>query len=117
MSLYGIEINEPHQVLQDHKFKVNVKLSISDQTITAPDGQELTYRQHSLSFTEKPEKQFATEDKDSAQALADTYADSWDAAVVPVEEGVEFSAEDLAPVVQKEQENAKARLRAARALR
>lgn len=117
MSLYGIEINLPSQVLDDFKFRVNVALFISENEIKAPDGQKLTYTEHTLSFTERPHKQFATDSKEAAEALAETYADSWDAAVVPVGEGREFSAEDLEPVIKRERENAKERLRATRALR
>ena len=112
--LYGIEVNLPSQVLADVKFRVMAALAISDQKLVAPTGEELTYRTHNLSFTEKPEKQFATPDKESAEKLAGTYADSWDAAVVPVEEGREFSADDLAPVIEAEQKDARERLRAIR---
>lgn len=116
MSLYGIEINEPHQVVQGTKFRTNVKLTIAERELKAPDGQSLIYTEHSLSFTEKPDKFFVTADKESAEALAATYADSWDAAVVPLNEGVEFTAEQLVSVIKQEQQKAKERQRAARAL-
>lgn len=114
--LYGIEINLPFQVQDDFKLKAMVALGRSTGTVTTPSGEVLTYDDHNLSFTERPHKQFATEDEASAKALAETYAKSWDATVVPVDEGTVFTAEELEPIIKKERENAKSRLRADRAL-
>lgn len=117
MSLYGIELNEPHQLTADFKYRVRVKLTVSQHELVAPNGEKLAYTEHSLSFTDKPEKAFATPDREAAEQLAETYDQSWDAAVTPVEEGVEFSAEDLEPVIAQQRERAKERQRAARAIR
>jgi hypothetical protein len=116
MPLYGIEINLPFQVQDDYKLRAMVHLGTSTAYVTAPNGDQLSYDEHNLSYTERPHKQFATEDEDAAKALADTYAKSWNATVVPVEEGQEYTAEQLEPIIKKEAENAKARLRADRAL-
>lgn len=114
--MFGIEINHPFQVQEDYKDRVMARLVVSDQTVKAPNGQELTYTTHELSYTGKPHKQFATDDEESAKALAETYAQSWAATVVPVDEGNEFTAEQLAPVIERERENAKTRRRAERNL-
>ena len=116
MSLYGIEVNLPFQVQDDYKLRANVHLGISEGSVRTPSGEELTYQDHHLSWTERPHKQFATEDEESAKALAATYDKSWKAEVVPVDEGKVFDAEQLAPIIKKEQENAKVRVKAERAL-
>jgi hypothetical protein len=116
MPLYGIEINLPFQVQDDFKLRAMVHLGTSTQHVTAPNGEQLPYDSHNLSYTERPHKQFATEDEDAAKALAETYAKSWNATVVPVTEGQEYTAEQLEPVIAKERDAAKARIRADRAL-
>jgi hypothetical protein len=116
MPLYGIEINLPFQVQDDYKLRAMVHLGTSTQRVKAPNGDLLTYDEHNLSYTEKPHKQFATEDEAAANALAETYAKSWNATVVPVDEGQVYTAEQLEQIVKKEAENARARIRADRAL-
>lgn len=116
MPLYGIEINLPFQVQDDYKLRAMVHLGTSTSYVKAPNGDQLPYDNHNLSYTEKPHKQFATADEESANALAATYAKSWNATVVPVDEGDQYDPEQLAPIIEKEQKNAKARIRADRAL-
>jgi hypothetical protein len=116
MPLYGIEINLPFQVQDDYKLRAMVHLGTSTGSVQTPRGETLTYEDHNLSYTERPHKQFATEDEDAAKALAATYAKSWNATVVPVEGGQEYTAEQLEPVIAKEREIAKGRIRADRAL-
>jgi hypothetical protein len=116
MPLFGIEINLPFQVQDDYKLRANVALGTSTQHIKAPNGDQLSYDEHNLSYTERPRKQFATEDEASAKALAETYAKSWNATVIPVDEGVEYTKEQLEPIIKKENLNAKSRLKAERAL-
>ena len=114
--MFGIEINAPFQVQEDYKLRVMARVVSVVQTVRAPDGQQLEYATYDISYTGKPHKQFATEDEDAAQALAETYAKSWNATVVPVDEGVVLTAEELEPIIKKERENATARLKAERAL-
>lgn len=116
MPLYGIEINLPFQVQDDYKLRAMVHLGTSTGSVKTPSGDTLTYEDHNLSWTERAHKQFATEDEESAKALAATYDKSWSADVVPVDEGTEFTAEQLAPIIKKERDNAKVRIKAERAL-
>lgn len=69
--LYGVEINEPYQV--NAEFKLRCLLDVTDEG--------------GFNWTSKPERAFATEDKELAETIAATVAESWDAQVVPVEEG------------------------------
>lgn len=69
--LYGVEINEPYQINAEYKYRCN--LQVSDE------GE--------MSWTNKDARTYVTEDKATAEAVADTLAASWDAKVVPVEEG------------------------------
>ena len=114
--MYGIEINLPFQVQEDFKYRVMVQLALVDDSVKTPSGEVLTNQTHRLSYTEKPNKAFNTDDKESADALAETYAPSWDATVVPAEGGVELTAEELKPIIEKERLGARARVRAERAL-
>lgn len=82
-TLYGVEINEPYQLNQEQKFRCFVQVDDAG----------------SFSWTSKPERQFATPDKESAEQIAGTLAESWDARVVPVEEGV-VRDEDIDDVVK-----------------
>lgn len=107
--MYGIEVNLPFQVQEDYKERVMARVVPQERTVLAPNGQELTYESHDLSFTRKPSKQFATEDEASAKALAETYAPSWNAVVVPVTEGYELTAEQLEPIIERERKNATTR--------
>lgn len=72
-TLYGVEINEPYQVNAEQKFRCYMQVG--------DDG--------AFSWTSKPERQFATPHKEAAEQIAGTLAESWDAQVVPVDEGVE----------------------------
>jgi hypothetical protein len=76
--LYAVEINEPAQVTKEDKFRCYVQTD---------DG-------GGFSWTSKPERTFATEDKEAAEAIAATLDKSWDATVVPVEEGTQPEIED-----------------------
>jgi hypothetical protein len=79
--LYGVEINEPYQVNTENKFRCFVQVG--------DDG--------AFSWTSKPERTFATPNKESAEQIASTLAESWDAQVVPVEGGTvrEDGLEDI----------------------
>jgi hypothetical protein len=79
--LYGVEINEPYQV--NAEFKLRCLLDVTDEG--------------GFNWTSKPERAFATEDKELAETLVSTIPESWDAQVVPVEEGKEpvLSSEEL----------------------
>lgn len=116
MALHGIEINLPFQVQDDYKLRAMVAVGISEQHVKAPSGELLPYTDHHLSYTERPHKQFATESEEAAKALADTYAKSWNATVVPVDEGKVLTDEQLEPIIAKERSKAKDRVKADRAL-
>lgn len=81
--LYGVELNEPYQIGNEQKYRC--WLQSSDEG--------------AFSWTNKPERAFCTEDQDSAQKIANTLAESWDARVAPVEEGTERSGEELDGIV------------------
>lgn len=83
--LYGVEINEPYQ--SGVEAKLRCMLGVSED------------EDHTMSWTSRPHRTFCTAGPEHAKQLADTLAESWDAQVVPVEEGVEFSAEDMPAVI------------------
>lgn len=107
--MFGIEINAPFQVQEDYKERVMARVVPTVQTVIAPNGEELGYDHHDLSFTGTPRKQFATESEELAEKLAKTYAPSWNATVVPVDEGYVLTDEQLEPIIEKEQKAAAAR--------
>lgn len=94
--LYGVEINEPYQV--NAEFKYRCMLDVGDE------GQ--------FNWTSKPARAFATEDKELAEKLVVTIPESWDAQVIPVEEGKQpaLDADELVKVF-----TARARTRAKQA--
>ena len=98
--LYAVEINEPYQANVEYKFRVFM--------LVHDDG--------GFAWTNKPAKAFVTDDEEFAKALAETLAPSWDAQVVPAEEGTEhpLSKPELLKVFK---ERGRVRLQQARQIR
>jgi hypothetical protein len=97
--LYGIEINEPYQANTEYKFRINLRVIGNDQ----------------FSYTSKPHYAFATDDKAFAEELAATLAPSYEAAVVPLEEGE--THHDKAELLKAFKERGRTRLQQARQIR
>lgn len=107
--LYGVEINEPYQVGAEHKVRCMLVVS-EDENHAMSWGREPEYEG-------RPNRVFCTTDEAAARAVASTLAYSWDASVVPVEGGIEFSPETMPAVVRKFKERARTATREARHIR
>lgn len=106
--LYGVEINEPYQLNSEYKYRCFLQVG---------DDHSMSWCAGADPKGVKPDRTFCTPHEAAAEKIAASLADSWDAKVVPVEEGVERGNDVIHDIVRAFELRAKERARQTRQIR